>query len=411
VINPNERTILRDLAKRVAEIAYLPIQKERAELWYRHNDLKPVRPMVLIFPEGAWREMLPDSELRTTDRWARVLEGDLRRRVYYHEHIPWDDNVIEAVMPCSVVVRDSGWGVQTQRTMPELPTGAYHFEPVIKTEADIEKIKLPQVSVDLKATEAQFNTLTELFGGILTVEKRGSAFNGFSIMDIFTTWRGIAQMFMDLMDRPQWVHQVMEKMYQCMVVRHEAVMASGTVTLNNRNHYTGSGGTGYTRQLPQAGFDGVHARARDLWAFATTQMFSEVSPAMHEEFTLQYERKYLARFGLSSYGCCEPLHNKLDIVKTIPNLRRVSISPWADVRKSAEALGHRYVYSHKPNPAIVAGEGWDPEAVRKGLQEFLKATKGCVVEIILKDTHTCRNQPHRMWEWTRITKEAVESCV
>ena len=124
--------------------------------------------------------------------------------------------------------------------------------------------------------------------------------------------------------------------------------------------------------IRQAGFGGVRVRPRDLWGFATTQMFSEVSPAMHEEFTLQYERKYLARFGLTSYGCCEPLHNKLKIVKTIPNLRRVSISPWADVRKSAEELGDRYIFSHKPNPAIVAGEGWDPEAVRKGLKEFLE---------------------------------------
>ena len=410
MISPEERTILRDLAKKVADIAHLPIQRQRVELWRRHNDLQPCRPMVLIFPEGAWREMMPDSELKTTDRGARALETDLRRRIYYHEHLPWDDNVIEAVMPCGVVVKDSGWGVQAQRTLPEQPTGAYHFEPVIKTEADIEKIKLPEISVNHEATERGFATLNDLFGGILTVEKRGHAYNGYSLMDTFASWRGLEQMLWDLTDRPQWVHQVMEKMHQCMVIRHEAMMASGTVTLNNRNHYTGSGGNGYTRQLPQAGFDGVHVGSRDLWAMATTQMFSEVSPAMHEEFALQYERKYLARFGLSCYGCCEPLHNKLDIVKTIPNLRRISISPWADVRKSAEALGNRYIFSHKPNPAIVAGEGWDPEAVRQGLREFLRLTKGCVVEIIMKDTHTCRSQPQRMWEWTRIAKEMVEEC-
>ena len=104
-MGPTDRTRVRDLAKRVAEIAQLPIQKERAELWYKHNDLQPVRPMVLIFPEGAWREMLPDSELKTTDRWARGLEADLRRRIYYYEHMPWDDNVTEAVMPCGVAVK------------------------------------------------------------------------------------------------------------------------------------------------------------------------------------------------------------------------------------------------------------------------------------------------------------------
>jgi hypothetical protein len=282
-----ERTILRDLAKNVAEIAHLPIQRERVELWRRHNDLMPTRPMVLIFPEGAWREMMPDSELRTKDPVARALEGDLRRRIYYHEHLPWDDNVVEAVMPCGIAVKDSGWGLQVQRTLPDQPTGAYHFEPVIKTEADIEKIKLPEISVDHEATERRFAMLNEIFGGILTVEKRGSAYNGYAMMDTFASWRGLDQMFWDLVDRPQWVHQVMEKMHRRMVMRHEAMMASGTVTLNNRNHYTGSGGTGYTRQLPQEGFDGVHVRSRDLWAHATTQIFSEVSPRMHEEFALR----------------------------------------------------------------------------------------------------------------------------
>jgi len=31
-----------------------------------------------------------------------------------------------------------------------------------------------------------------------------------------------------------------------------------------------------------------------------------------------------------------------------------------------------------------------------------------VVEIIMKDTHTCRNQPQRMWDWVRIAKEVAE---
>ncbi len=410
MMTPEERTILRDLAKKVAEIAHLPVQRERVELWRRHNDLQPVRPMVLIFPEGSWREMLPDSELKTADRAARSLETDLRRRIYYRDHMPWDDNVTEAVISCGAVVRDSGWGLQTQRTMPGLATGAHHFDPVLKTEADIEKIRLPEITVDREATDRNFDFLNDLFGGILTVERRGQAYNGYAIMDMFAQWRGLDQMFWDLVDRPQWVHQVMEKMHRCMVMRHEAMIASGVVTLNNRNHYTGSGGTGYTRQLPQSGFDGVRVRSQDLWAFATTQIFSEVSPAMHEEFTLQYEHRFLSRFGLSSYGCCEPLHHKLDILKTIPNLRRISISPWADVRKSAESLGNRYIFSWKPNPAIVAGEAWDPDSVRKLTREFLQATKGCVVEMVLKDTHTCRHQPKRMWEWTRIAKEEAEAC-
>lgn len=408
-ISANDRNILRDLAKTVAEIGNHPIQKQKAQMWTRHNDLERLRPLVLVFPEGAWREMLTDQDLKTTDPAARGLEWRLRHCIYYWEHMP-DDNVITPTIGSWVVVEDSGWGLEQDVTRPEEATGAAHFNPVIKTEADIEKIQFPTVTVNHEATEKNYRELQELLGDILTVEKRGHGYTGISIMDQFAMWRGLEQMLWDLTDRPAWVHQVMEKMYQCMVVRHEALMASGTVTLNNRDDYTGSGGTGYTRQLPQKDFDGVHVRAKDLWGMATTQMFSEVSPAMHEEFALQYERKYLARFGLNCYGCCEPLHNKLDIVKTIPNLRRVSISPWADLRKSAEGLGDRYIFSYKPNPAALAAETWDPVAVRKGLREAVQIARGCVLEIIMKDTHTCRHQPQRIWDWVRIAKEVAEEC-
>jgi hypothetical protein len=54
-----ERKVLRELAKHVAEIAALPIQAERRELWKMHNNLQPVRPMILLFPEGSWEELHP----------------------------------------------------------------------------------------------------------------------------------------------------------------------------------------------------------------------------------------------------------------------------------------------------------------------------------------------------------------
>ena len=46
-INARDRHVLREAAKRVAEIAASPIQEERRQMWYRHNRLERVRPMVL----------------------------------------------------------------------------------------------------------------------------------------------------------------------------------------------------------------------------------------------------------------------------------------------------------------------------------------------------------------------------
>jgi hypothetical protein len=401
-----DKNILKDLAKKTAEIANLPEQKEKADMWARHNRLERVKPMVLIFPEGAWREMLDEKDLITTGKLHRRYELDLRRRLYYWEHMK-DDNVIEANIACPIVIHDTEWGIGDTSIRPEELAGAKHFDAVIKTESDIDKIQIPQVTIDWKATEENFQKTVELFGDILTVEKRGPAHFWVSIMDDFAVFRGFDQMFLDMVDRPEWLHKVLNKMTEGWLERLDVLEKQNALSLNNRNHYVGSGGVGYTAQLPKADFDGTRVRPIDMWGHATTQIFSEVSPAMHDEFALQYEKRILERFGLNCYGCCEPLHKKLDLVKTIPNLRRVSMSPWVNVEEGAAALEDKYIFSYKPNPAVIAAETWNPKSVYTMLREIFEKTKGCIVEIIMKDTHTCRNQPHRMWEWVKIAKETA----
>jgi hypothetical protein len=90
-------------------------------------------------------------------------------------------------------------------------------------------------------------------------------------------------------------------------------------------------------------------------------------------------------------------------------MRRISISPFADVEKCAEKLRGDYVFSWKPHPSHLVGT-FDADAVRGYIARALEATGkcGCVVEMVLKDTHTCENRPERFAEWTRIAREEVE---
>jgi len=403
MFSKTDADILRELAKQVAVIAREPGQAEKAKLWQSHNDLQSARPMVLVFPEGAWREMLPRTAMRCAPGVAQDYEYDLRVRLYYHEHLP-DDNVIEADVASPIILHSTGWGIEAATTRPDETEGAYHIEPVIRSEADLDRLRIPQLTVDWPATEVRFAAVQEVFGDLLPVERVGVTSYGLAPLDFYAQLRGIDQLYLDLVDRPEMIHRAIGRIVDGHIAMLKSLEAQGGLSLGNRRHYTGSGGTGYTRELPAAGFDGQRVRICDLWGFATAQIFSEVSPEMHEEFALQHERRALELFGLNCYGCCEPLHNKLEYVKRIPRLRRISISPWADVVRSAESLGDRYVFSWKPNPAIVAGEQWDPVAVRRGIRDFLTQTRGCVVEMILKDTHTSRNDPRRMWEWVQIAK-------
>lgn len=213
----------------------------------------------------------------------------------------------------------------------------------------------------------------------------------------------------DMIDRPGFVHQVMSFLEEGHQKWINQLVDLNLLSLNNDNTYQGTGGNGYTTDLPAAGFDPQRVRTIDMWASSESQEFQIVSPKMHAEFALQYEKRLLARFGLNAYGCCEDLSDKLDDIFTIPNIRRISISPFADVDACALKLKGDYIFSWKPHPAHLVGD-FDESRIRSYLQHTLELARdyGNVLEIILKDTHTCEHHPERFNRWTRICRELID---
>jgi hypothetical protein len=393
----------------VAEVAAQPEQHERAQRWYAQNALKPVRPLVFCSPEGSWVELLPAEVLQCEEDDARGIEHGLRLRLYAAEHFS-DDQVCDSVFRVPRVVHNSGWGLGPEYTHPAEARGAYVWDPPIKTRADLEKIRTPTATYDPEATQRNLEVYQELFGDILEVRVHGGFWWALGLIDEWTFLRGITQTFWDMSDNPDLLHDGMRRLMEGKLAWLDELQKLGVLSLNNENNYVGSGGFGFSDQLPQPDFAG-QVRLRDLWGFCEAQTMSEVSPAMHEEFVLQYQLPILERFGLNCYGCCEPLHLKLDMLKRrVPRLRRVSISPWADKRISAEALGPDIIFSWKPNPATLAAVEFDPEWVRRDIRETVAIAKqhGCVLEMVIKDTHTCNHQPWRFDEWCRIAMEEAE---
>lgn len=231
----------------------------------------------------------------------------------------------------------------------------------------------------------------------------------FAPWDILVTLYGVQEALTDLVLRPGLIHMVMNRFVEAYNHRLDRYEELNLLSLNNCNVRVGSGGLGYTDSLPQQGFDPDHVRARDTWGMAAVQIFSEVSPQMHEEFGLQYEMKWLERFGLTYYGCCEPLHRKVEILEKIKNLRKISMSPWVDVREAAQSMVDKYVFSFKPSPAPFADDVWNLEKARAELVDALEKTENCVVEVIMKDISTVRYEPQRLWEWARMASEITEA--
>jgi hypothetical protein len=135
-----------------------------------------------------------------------------------------------------------------------------------------------------------------------------------------------------------------------------------------------------------------------------------VSPKLFEEFVFAYQLPILERFGLNIYGCCEPLDGRFDIVKRIPRLRKVTVSPWSDARGMAEKIGRDYIYSRKVNPAEIAQAAIDEAQIRRGLRDMLTATwqNNCHVEILMRDILTLGGNPNNIVRWTQIAREESE---
>lgn len=400
-ITDRECHVLRELARRVAEIAALPIQAERVRLWKDHNSLKPRRPMVLAFPEGAWRELVPEGELECEHEELRVWETALRQTIFHHERIR-DDHPVTRTFNVGWVVRRSGYGLEAEIHRTD-PVGAYRWEAPVKTAADLKRLHASTVEIDRDESARKFELAEEVLGDILQVRPFGGFFWSLGLTGTLIRLRGLDRMMMDMYDEPQLLHELMALLRDSTLSELDTYEREGVLTLNNGpTDYVGSGGLGCTDELPAEDFDG-RVRCKDLWVLGESQEFVGVGPQQFYEFALQYQLPLLDRFGLVCYGCCEPLDRKFDlIIKHIPKLRRVSVAPWCDRALAAEKLADRYIYSWKPNPSMICRPTVDYDAVEKVTRETIETARGCCLEMVMKDTHTVHGDAERFTRWSEI---------
>ncbi|MBN2861209.1 MAG: hypothetical protein JXK93_13160 [Sphaerochaetaceae bacterium] len=412
-LKENEKTVLRELGATIASIAALGVHKEKAELWRAMNDLESKRPMVWI-NEIPWHEMNVNDELtlRCEHPWARDLETTLRRTIYQWNHMR-GDMVINDYIACPLVIHSTDFGIHEEvdvaRTDDQNDIYSRHFHIQIEKMADVEKIKMPKVIHYEKATEASFHTMQELFKDIIDVRKEGQTHIWFTPWDYLIRWTGVQEAMIALVDDPDMVNAAVERMVDAWMVELDQFVEQNLLSLDCNNTRIGSGGYGYTSRLPGKPFDKDRVLPHNMWGCSNAQIFSEVSPDMHWEFAMRHDFRWLERWGMTYYGCCEPMQNKVHLLKKIPNLRKVSVSPWNNYQKILPALGGDYVASIKPNPAIFAEEGWNPKGAMETLQSALDAAEGKGhIEFIMKDISTVRYRPQLLWQWSELAMQLVE---
>ncbi|MFB3894379.1 MAG: hypothetical protein ACE15C_20435 [Phycisphaerae bacterium] len=409
--NGNDVRVLRDLARQVADIAAKPVQDERRRLWRDHNSLIRTRPPVICTGLFFWHEVGLYESLRCRDGLLRQFEERLRLTIW-RDRLN-DDCIVEpyiVVPPVYTAPKDDAcrWGPPIRFSERPMPGGAFAFMPCINDEADIAKLVAWPHSIDEAATAANFRKVQDAVGDILTVvQSRAPLYNGWKA-DISTDiarLRGLEQIMWDMCDRPAWLHRMCAFMRDGIMAQHDAAETAGDWRLYDG----GNQAMIYSRDLPDPGPEAGPVERRKMWFFCAAQEMAQVSPAMHDEFILQYQLPIISKFGLSAYGCCEDLTNKIDMLRKVPNLRRISVTPFADVRRCAEQIGTDYVFSWRPSPAEMICNGWNPDRARRVLRAGMEASKGCHVDVTLKDVQTIAGNYDNLIEWVKIAREITEA--
>lgn len=406
----SDRTILQELGKQLAEIAMLPVQEEKKRLWTQNNSLEKTRPLVLM-DQLPWHEIRRSDEmqLRCEDAFLRSIEWTLRSLLYRWNHFACD-MVIEHRIDIPMSIRNLNYGIhieeETLATDPESDVVSHKYNDAIPNEAALNALQPDQIWVDRALDQAHLEICNHIFAGILPVRLSGVQIHA-GVWDRIAQMRPAETILWDIIDEPEYTNKVAEKFLALSMNTVDQCEALGILDANAQYiHCTGA----YNRELPAPGYDEKKPRAKDCWAFGMAQIFATVSPAMHDEFEIEMMKPLYERFGLLYYGCCEPLERVIPLVRKIKNVRKISVSPWANIEKSAEEIGSDYVFSSKPNPAFLASGSIDKGGMLDQIHRVIQSTERnhTPVELILKDISTVGNHLEVLDEWANIVMNIVE---
>ncbi|MCM8769098.1 MAG: hypothetical protein NC911_05420 [Candidatus Omnitrophica bacterium] len=405
----SDREIIRDLAKKYREICQDPVMEERRQLWKAKNSLQATRILLLVSfgMHNVWcRELFADSHLACRDEFFRTWERHLKMLLFHSEI--GDDWIAEPWLAVPAVHKTDAWnglwGLPVKMEPPPEEGGAGKYDPPLKNWEMMKLLRVPHHLIDEEQSERNVSRLAEAIGEILPVRmNRSPVCLGFS-MDISThlgRLRGHEQIMFDMYDSPENLHRLLAFMRDGILTNQEEAEEKGDITLLSHVNQA----MAYSQALEGPAIDSGPRKREDIWGYCAAQEFTLISPAMHDEFLLQYQLPILKKFGLTAYGCCENLTEKINILRQIPNLRIIAVTPTANVHRCAEQIGRDYVLSWRPNPGDMVGYGFHEARIRRVITDAMTSLRHCQPIIVLKDVETVQGEPERLKKWVRLVRE------
>ena len=222
-----DRTILRDLARRYLEICRRDVQDARRDLWRRHNSLHPTRPLIYV-RAFAWSEMA-EAQCQCEDPFHRSYEDFFRYMLFWDQL--GDDSIFEpwvTVDAAHVTPPDGIWGLAPRWVSGSDPRGAKRMDPPIARPEDASRLVEPHHVIDEEATARNAAKLHDAIGDIITIDVDRQPIYRWWNADISTQLaqlRGIDQLMIDMMERPEWLHGVLAFMRDGILRTHDEAEA------------------------------------------------------------------------------------------------------------------------------------------------------------------------------------------
>lgn len=401
--------ILGELAARVADIAADDANERRRERWKQHNEFDEAGVPIYIRAVADREVIVPtlvcsDPELRTHEQFLR--------RMIFQATLD-DDFVIEPwiTLDATHVLPEAGaWGVPTGKGEEDLASGAFTIDAPLESLSDIDRLVVPRHEIDEAETERRASKLHDAIGDSLTINISRKPHWSNWHADLSTDLgylRGIEQMLWDIADHPDWLKQLLTFMRDGVLKVHAEAEAAGDWRLGDHQNQS----MAYAASLDPPRANSKPVKLNQLWGFIASQETGVVSPTMFDEFMVSFQKPIAEQFAMVSYGCCEDLSRKIGVLRQIRNLRRIAVSPFADVALSAEQIGTDYICSWRPSPADMVAYGFDESRVRSivgDAQSIFKAN-GCMFDVCLKDVETVQHEPDRIARFVEVVRDVTET--
>ncbi|MDR0473333.1 MAG: hypothetical protein LBH43_06650 [Treponema sp.] len=408
----DERIYVRELAKKLAEIAALPVMEKRLKKWRALNNGEIDTPLVTVEFNGPPEEVFPP--LKCESPLARNLEKQISKNIRNHELLD-DDRVIPGCVSVNIPNRITPFGINVEHIPAYHSDGqrsmGYALEYIIEDlQADYGKLKKTVIHTDagLKEAKEEQAKIEEFLGGLLPVKICFPSFY-FVLGNVVLNFMGMQNMMITLYDYPELFHQLMNTLTEDYLRYMKEIEDAGAILCNNDGSWLGQGSWGYTDSLPSTDEkSGQAVTFADVWGYTNFQETVGMSPQMFDEFFFSYMEKITRRFGLLSYGCCEPADGLWDrCLSRLANLRKVSVSAWCREEALAEKIrGKKIVYHRKPSANYISVDSVFNESAFGGhIAKSVKAAAGCPLEVTFREELTVHGEPQRLTRAVEITRE------